>query len=110
MKERGRTACIFLIWSNAHISAKLPLCTNVLLSEVRMAPVSGSKNSLVVKGYIGDNKTLLAFNFTNAAAAKNLAGFTIQCQPQGQPAYYLFNELQFEDPSKHAQVATEKPN
>jgi PLD-like domain len=75
-----------------------------------MAPVSGSKNSLVVKGYIGDNKTLLAFNFTNAAAAKNLAGFTIQCQPQGQPAYYLFNELQFEDPSKHAQVATEKPN
>lgn len=75
-----------------------------------MASVSGSKNSFVVKGYIGDNKTLLAFNFTSAAAAKNLAGFTVQCQPPGQPAYYLFNELQFEDPSKHAQIATEKPN
>ncbi len=75
-----------------------------------MAYVSGSKNSLKIKAYIGDNKTLLAFNFSVPAGAKNLAGFTIRCQPPGQPAYYLFNELQFEDPSKHAQVAAEKPN
>jgi phosphatidylserine/phosphatidylglycerophosphate/cardiolipin synthase-like enzyme len=75
-----------------------------------MAFVSGSKNSFSVKAYVGDNKTLLAFNFSSAAGAKNLAGFSISCQPPGQPAYYLFNELQFQDPSKHAQVAAEKPN
>ncbi|MGC2698509.1 MAG: phospholipase D-like domain-containing protein [Candidatus Angelobacter sp.] len=75
-----------------------------------MPPVSGSKNSFTIKAYIGDNKTLLAFNFSDPGRAKNLAGFTIQCQPPGKPAYYLFNELQFADPTKHAQVATEKPN
>src|SRR5579859_1164517 len=91
-------------------SATLPTLRKRSPFEVRMAPVSGSKNSFTVKAYAGDNKTLLAFNFTGSAGARNLAGFTIQCQPQGQPAYYLFNELQFEDPSKHAQVAAEKPN
>jgi hypothetical protein len=75
-----------------------------------MAFVTASKNSFTVKAYIGDNKTLLAFNFASQANAKNLAGFTIQCQPPGQPAFYLLNELQFQDPSKHAQVAAEKPN
>jgi PLD-like domain len=74
-----------------------------------MAFVSGSKNSFSMKAYVGDNKTLLTFNFSSAADAKNLAGFTIQCQPPGQTAYYLWNDLQFPDPSKHAQVATEKP-
>jgi hypothetical protein len=71
---------------------------------------TGSKNGFSVKAYKGDNKTLLAFNFADAASAKNLAGFTIQCQPPGQPAYYLLNELQFQDPSKHSQVSTQKPN
>ena len=33
--------------------------------------------SFHVRAYVGDNKTLLAFSFTNPAAAKNLAGFTI---------------------------------
>ena len=75
-----------------------------------MASAIGSKNSFSVKAYGGDNKTLLAFNFATQAAARNLAGFTIQCQPPGKPAYFLFNELQFKDPAKHAQVATEKPN
>ena len=75
-----------------------------------MAFVTGSKNAFKVKAYAGDNKTLLAFNFDSAAAAKNLAGFTVKCQPPGQVAYYLLNELQFENPSNHAQVATEKPN
>jgi len=75
-----------------------------------MAFATGSKNSFTVKAYIGDNKTLLAFNFATQSAARNLAGFTIQCQPPGKPAYFLFNELQFQNPAKHAQVATEKPN
>lgn len=74
-----------------------------------MAFVTGSKNSFTVKAYVGDNKTLLAFNFSDPAAAKDLAGFSIRCQPPGQAAFYLWNDLQFQDPSKHAQVAGEKP-
>ena len=35
-------------------------------------PVQG--RSLIVKGYVGDNKTLLAFDFTSAADADGLAG------------------------------------
>ena len=41
------------------------------------------------------------------ADAKNLAGFTIACEPKGQPAYYIHNELRFEKPGDHAQVANE---
>ena len=69
-------------------------------------------NSFSVKAYVGDEKTLLAFNFQSASNAKNLAGFTIFCQPPGQvPGYFLENVLQFEDPGKHSQVpAPEKPN
>jgi PLD-like domain len=68
-------------------------------------------HSFSVKAYAGDIKTLLAFNFQSADNAKNLAGFTIFCQPPGQvPGYYLMNDLQFEDPSKHKQVAGEQPN
>src|SRR5580658_1899520 len=65
--------------------------------------------SLSVKAYVGDNKTLLAFDFSTAAEAAELAGFTIQCKPPGQPPYYLWNFLQFPDPAKHAQVAAENP-
>jgi hypothetical protein len=75
-----------------------------------MAVVTATNKSFTLKAYAGDNKTLLAFNFDTPDAARNLAGFTIACQPPGKPAYYLFNELQFQDPSKHAQVSTEKPN
>jgi hypothetical protein len=68
-------------------------------------------NSFSVKAYAGDEKTLLAFNFQSADKAKNLAGFTIFCQPPGQvPGFFLENFLQFEDPGKHSQVpAPEKP-
>ncbi len=75
-----------------------------------MARVSASSGSFTVNAYVGDNKTLLAFNFTNAAATKNLAGFSIGCQPPGKAAYYLLNELQFQNPAKHAQVAGEPAN
>jgi hypothetical protein len=76
-----------------------------------MSFVNASKNSFSVKAYVGDQKTLLAFNFASQDAAKRLAGFTIFCQPPGQvPGYYLSNDLRFEDPGKHQQVASESPN
>jgi hypothetical protein len=69
-------------------------------------------NSFSVKAYVGDEKTLLAFNFQSAEKAKHLAGFTIFCQPPGGvPGYFLENFLRFEDPGKHSQVPPpEKPN
>jgi PLD-like domain len=76
-----------------------------------MSFVPASKNAFSVKAYVGDKKTLLAFNFSSQDNAKKLAGFTIFCQPPGQvPGYFLQNNLQFEDPSKHKQVAGEPPN
>jgi len=76
-----------------------------------MATFSGAANkgSFTVKAYTGDNKTLLAFNFTNLNDAKNLAGFTISCALPGQPAFYPFNFLTFENPGAHSQVAAELP-
>lgn len=74
-----------------------------------MAVVAANNKAFTVKAYTGDNKTLLAFNFATATSAKNLAGFTIQCQPPGQPAYYLWNTLEFATPSAHAQIASEPP-
>jgi hypothetical protein len=75
-----------------------------------MAVISASTGSFSVKAYAGDNKTLLAFNFADAASAKNLAGFTIQSTPPGQKPYYLLNTLRFEKPGDHAQEGTESPN
>ena len=46
-----------------------------------MSFVTASKNSFSVKAYVGDEKTLLAFNFSSVDSAKKLAGFTIFCQP-----------------------------
>src|SRR5262245_7077444 len=76
-----------------------------------MSFVSGTKNSFTVKAYVGDKKTLLAFNFANQESAKNLAGFTIFCQPPGGvPGFYLTNLLRFENPGNHKQVAGETPS
>ena len=67
--------------------------------------------SFSVKAYAGDKKTLLAFNFQSRDSARNLAGFTIHCQPPGGvPGYYLMNQLQFENPGKHSQIDGEPPN
>jgi hypothetical protein len=65
--------------------------------------------SLAVKTYVGDNKTLLAFNFGDPSDAQALAGFTIECKPPGLASYYLNNELRFGDPSGHHQVADQDP-
>jgi phosphatidylserine/phosphatidylglycerophosphate/cardiolipin synthase-like enzyme len=74
-----------------------------------MASVSNSKGKFSVIAYPGDAKTLLAFNLDNSST-KNLAGFTIDCAPEGQPPYYLHNQLQFEKPADHAQDPKEPPN
>lgn len=74
-----------------------------------MAMVTKSKGALTVNAYVGDAKTLLAFNL-DASARKGLAGFTIQVTPGGKPPYYLYNTLQFEKPANHTQDAKEPPN
>jgi hypothetical protein len=75
-----------------------------------MSMVSAKGPTLLVKAYRGDFKTLLAFNLASKANAKNLAGFTIQCFPQGQQSYYIHNNLQFETPGNHAQDSKEPAN
>ena len=62
-----------------------------------------------MKAYAGDNKTLLAFNFDNKQRAANLAGFSIQAQPPGKPAYFLINDLLFSTPNQHAVDKAEPP-
>ena len=68
-----------------------------------MSFVTATQGTFSVKAYRGDFKTLLAFNFTDKKSAKNLAGFTLQCTPAGQPSYYIQNDLQFQTPGNHAQ-------
>ena len=74
-----------------------------------MTKVSAQTGSFKLVAYRGDRKTLLAFNL-DAAAAKGLAGFTIQCQPPGGAPYFIHNTLQFQHPGDHAQDAAEPPN
>ncbi len=74
-----------------------------------MASVTAKKGTFSVTAHVGDAKTLIAFDI-GPAQAKNLAGFTIQCEPKGQQPYYLHNELRFETPGDHAQDAKEPAN
>jgi hypothetical protein len=71
-----------------------------------MVDVSRRNGNFSVKAYRGDAKTLLAFDLAKAST-KNLAGFTIQCEPKGVAPYYIFNQLQYEKPGNHAQLASE---
>src|SRR5215468_10131493 len=75
-----------------------------------MTTVSATKGTFLLKAYRGDAKTLLAFNFSDKKSVVNLAGFTIECQPKGQPAYFIHNSLQFKTPADHAQDPKEPPN
>lgn len=75
-----------------------------------MAYKTARKGNFSVKAYRGDAKTLLAFNLAGKSDAKNLAGFTIQCQPKGQPAYFIQNLIRFETPADHAQDSKEPAN
>ena len=71
-----------------------------------MARPCNHNDVLSVTAYPGDAKTLLAFDMVEAAT-KDLAGFSIECRPGDRQAYYLLNNLAFEDPSVHAQVQGE---
>ena len=64
-----------------------------------MASMSKSKGKFSVTAYQGDAKTLLAFNL-DKASTKDLAGFTLQCEPDGLTPFYIFNQLQFETPGE----------
>src|SRR6516164_5740654 len=84
-------------WRSAEPRSKRLLrlaTTKLTVYEVNsMAFITASKKSVSVKAYIGDKKTMLAFNFSSRENAKNLAGFTIFCQPPGEvPGYYLQND------------------
>ena len=70
-----------------------------------MASVVASKGARSVRAHRGDAKTLLAFDL-DKAAARNLAGFTIQVAPDRQAPYFLLNNLQFKTPADHAQDPT----
>jgi len=74
-----------------------------------MTSVSSRQGAMSLKAYAGDAKTLLAFDL-DKAAMKNLAGFTLRCEPDGQTPYYIHNELQFETPGDHAQDPKEPPS
>ncbi len=73
-----------------------------------MASVSGSNGSFSLRAHRGDAKTLLAFNLPKAKT-KNLAGFSIRYEADGQQ-FYIQNQLQFENPGDHAQDPKEPPN
>lgn len=74
-----------------------------------MASQIAKSSSMTVRAYVGDCKTMLAFNFPDSSSTTNLAGFTIQAKPDGGAAYFLSNTLQFKNPSAHAQVTGEPP-
>jgi hypothetical protein len=71
-----------------------------------MADVSKTNGAFSVRAYIGDSKTLLAFDLKRQSAVTNLAGFTIQVQPGREPPFYILNNLQFQTPADHAQDPT----
>lgn len=74
-----------------------------------MPPIKKTGGDLSVTAYRGDAKTLLAFTLPKKNVTR-LAGFTIQVQPGTMKPYFLFNNLQFEFPAKHAQDLTLPPN
>jgi hypothetical protein len=73
-----------------------------------MQSARAKAGDLTLAAYPGDAKTLLAWDLPKRRA-KGLAGFTIECRPQGQPSYYLQNSLRFEHPERHAQDAAQPP-
>jgi len=76
-----------------------------------MAFKTATGNGLSLTAYQGDFKTLLAYSFDDKSRTKNLAGFTISfAAGKGAQPEYIFNNLRFERPGVHAQVATAPAN
>lgn len=73
-----------------------------------MSPVIVRSEALNLAAYRGDAKTLLAWDLAKEKR-KDLVGFTIACKPPGKEEYYLWNQLQFKDPGRHAQDPSEPP-
>jgi PLD-like domain len=70
-----------------------------------VATRSVTKGAFTLTAHRGDAKTLLAFSL-DKTATRRLAGFTIQCEPDGRKPHFLLNMLQFERPADHAQDPT----
>jgi hypothetical protein len=104
--RRGAAPGIFSNWQRLRFEPVASAHYH-LNSEISMTMKSGKNKGFYVVAYQGDAKTLLAFNFADKKSAKDLAGFTIQCQPDDKTPYYIFNFLRYQRPADHAQVATE---
>lgn len=74
-----------------------------------MAPVISRSDVLSLVAYRGDAKTLLAWDLP-AKRRKGITGFTIACKPPRKQEYYLCNQLQLEEPDRHAQDDSEPPD
>jgi phospholipase D-like protein len=71
--------------------------------------ISKATETLSVRAWIGDAKTLLAFDLLDRSRLDRFAGFTIECAPGALPSYYLHNSLRYKTPALHAQMPTETP-
>ena len=58
-----------------------------------MAVVRANNEVIAVNAYVGDAKSLLAFDLINDAARSGLAGFTIEVHPPGGDPYFVDNNL-----------------
>ena len=74
-----------------------------------MLKITSNTGPLSVTAWRGDAKTLLAFDLKTPESRRGLAGFSIHVQPPLGDGYYLWNDLAFEKPAIHAQVAGEPP-
>lgn len=71
--------------------------------------VRANNHLLAVNAYVGDAKTLLAFDLVDVAARTGLAGFTIEVHPPRNAPYFVDNKLRLAADPAHAQVAGESP-
>jgi hypothetical protein len=76
------------------------------VKEIELASTSKKTGSFSLRAYQVDAKTLPAFNL-DKKSTKNLAGFTIQCQPEGQQPISIQSTLQLKTPGDHTQDAKE---
>ena len=74
-----------------------------------MSATRNQNHLLAVTAYVGDAKTLLAFDLTDDSARTGLGGFTIEVHPPGTEPYYVTNNLRLAPSPIHAVVAGESP-
>ena len=75
-----------------------------------MASIHKENDLVALTAYVGDAKTLLAFDLMTEDARKGLAGFSIEVHPPGgADSYYVDNNLRLAPSPDHAQIAGESP-